>query len=286
MLASLEVCMRKVLGRPALIALVILLASPSTEVVGSAGLDRVVLSPCSKVGVVKNVGKTSFICVKVSKRLVWKPKARSSGAESESSGPSTSTTVPDLYLSGSISASDKLLGVSECKLVSAVTSSFSSGFPRSSSLPSSIGNLKVLIVPIEFDDLKFDDATASALKTAYIKVAKYFEAVSYSQASIEPTFIDKRDAVVFAGPASSHMRTSETETPLVRQAISRIQSRMSTAGFDLVSFVTGIDGRQFGSEGFSAGSGMYSTNASFPATIDTGENVAKWRIIAHEIGHA
>ena len=241
-------------------------------------------SKCPKAGKQQIVGKVKYLCVKSGKALIWRIQKPSTKAQS--TVVTTTTTVVDLSADGLVSTAEKLSVASECKIPFIVGGTTSSGFPRSASLPSSTGTLKILVVPLIFDDLPYTTSTASLLKDSYEKVKNYYKSVSYGRAGIDVSFADPLLWISFSATASSRMDRNQTKTPLVREAIGILSSRTSLAPYDLVSFVTGVDSRQFGSEGFGAGSGTYATNAKFPATLDTGENVGKWRIIAHEIGHA
>jgi hypothetical protein len=240
-------------------------------------------SKCPKAGKQQIVGKVKYLCVKSGKSLIWQIQKPSTTTATAST---TTTTVVDLSVDSSISTAEKLTAISDCKIPFIAGGAQSSGFPRSASLPPSTGTLKILVVPLIFDDLPYTTSTASLLKDSYEKVKNYYKSVSYGRAGIDVSFADPSLWVTLSGTASSRMDRNQTKTPLVREAIGILSSRTNLAPYDLVSFVTGVDSRQFGSEGFGAGSGTYATNARFPATLDTGENVGKWRIIAHEIGHA
>ena len=261
------------------VVLVVVFAMPFTNIGANATSSK-----CPKAGKQQIVGKAKYLCVKSGKSLIW--QIQKPNTKPTSTGATTTTTVVDLSLDGLISTAEKLSAVSECKIPFIAGGTTSSGFPRSASLPSSTSTLKILVVPLIFDDLPYTTSTASLLKDSYEKVKNYYKSVSYGRAGIDVSFADPSLWISFSATAPSRMDRNQTKTPLVREAIGILTSRTNLAPYDLVSFVTGVDSRQFGSEGFGAGSGTYATNARFPATLDTGENVGKWRIIAHEIGHA
>lgn len=261
------------------VLLVVVFAMPFTNVGANAASSK-----CPKAGKQQIVGKAKYLCVKSGKSLIWRIQKPST--KPTSTGVTTTTTVVDLSVDNSISTAEKLSAVSECKIPFIAGGATSSGFPRSASLPSSTGTLKILVVPLIFDDLLYTNSTESLLKDSYEQVKNYYKSVSYGRAGIDVSFADPSLWVTLSGTASSRMDRNQTKTPLVREVIGMLSSRTNLAPYDLVSFVTGVDSRQFGSESFGAGSGTYATNARFAATLDTGENVGKWRIIAHEIGHA
>lgn len=260
------------------VGLVVTCALPIADIGADAASSK-----CPRVGRQQIVGKVKYLCVKSGKSLIWQIQKPGTTTTTAST---TTTTVVDLSVDSSISTAEKLAAISDCKIPFIAGGAHSSGFPRSASLPLSTGTLKILVVPLIFDDLLYTNSTASLLKDSYEKVKSYYKSVSYGRAGIDVSFADPSLWVTLSGTASSRMDRNQTKTPLVREAIGILSSRTNLAPYDLVSFVTGVDSRQFGSEGFGAGSGTYTTNARFPATFDTGENVGKWRIIAHEIGHA
>ena len=263
------------LGR--LLAVVLAIALPISNIRADAASSK-----CSRIGLQQKVGKAKYLCVKSGKKLIWqiqKPSATSATT-------TTTTTIVDLSVDKSISTAEKLFSISECKIPAVTGGAISSGFPRPASLPSATGNLKILVVPLIFDDLLYTTSTANLLKNSYEKVKNYYKSVSYGRAGIDVSFADQSLWVTLSGSAASRMDRNQTKTPLIREAIGILSSRANLDQYGLVSFVTGTDSRQFGSEGFGAGSGTYTTNARFPATLDTGENVGKWRVIAHEIAHA
>jgi len=215
--------------------------------------------------------------------LIWQIQKPSTTTATAST---TTTTVVDLSVDSSISTAEKLSALNDCKIPAVASGATSSGFPRSASLPSSTDTLKILVVPLIFDDLLYTTSTESLLKDAYEKVKNYYRTVSFGRAGVDVSFADPSLWVTLSGTASSRMDRNQTKTPLIREAIGVLSSRTNLTPYDVVSFVTGVDSRQFGSESFGAGSGTYSTNTRFASTLDTGENVGKWRIIAHEIAHA
>jgi len=240
-------------------------------------------SKCPKAGKQQIVGKVKYLCVKSGKSLIWQIQKPSTTTATAST---TTTTVVDLSVDSSISTAEKLSALNDCKIPAVASGATSSGFPRSASLPSSTGTLKILVVPLIFDDLLYTTSTESLLKDAYEKVKNYYRTVSFGRAGVDVSFADPSLWVTLSGTASSRMDRNQTKTPLIREAIGVLSSRTNLTPYDVVSFVTGVDSRQFGSESFGAGSGTYSTNTRFASTLDTGENVGKWRIIAHEIAHA
>ena len=274
-------------GRLVVVAIVVACALPIANIGADAASGK-----CPKAGKQQIVRKVKYMCVKSGRTLIWqiqKPSsttATASTTTTTTATATTTTTVVDLSVDSSISTAEKLSALNDCKIPAATGGTFSSGFPRSASLPSSTGTLKILVVPLIFDDLLYTTSTESLLKDAYEKVKNYYRTVSFSRAGVDVSFADPSLWVTLSGTAFSRMDRNQTKTPLIREAIGVLSSRTNLTPYHVVSFVTGVDSRQFGSESFGAGSGTYSTNTRFAATLDTGENVGKWRIIAHEIAHA
>ena len=144
---------------------------------------------CSKAGLSKTVKSSKYQCQKTAKGLRWV----ATSANGTATANSTTTTLAPIYQDPEITDVSKLLAAQECQIKDATfnpndgSGTRSSGFPRPAQVPSATSQLRVLIVPVNFNDLFFGNSDASAIVATYAKVNSYFVAMSGGRASINVT---------------------------------------------------------------------------------------------------
>jgi len=127
---------------------------------------------CAKVGTIRTAKAVKYQCQKSSKGLRW---VMTSSKNTVNTSPTTTTTLAPIYLDAEITDASKLLATQECQIKDATFNSsdgsgtMSSGFPRPAQFPSSTGQLRVLVVPVNFNDLFFSSVDARAIEATYAK---------------------------------------------------------------------------------------------------------------------
>ena len=252
---------------------------------------------CAKAGITQVTKGVSYICVKSGKKTVWKVKTSSANSKAATSTSTTTTTTtftatttpPPLYADPEITSMGKLLSVQECR-ISDITSTqsfyFSSGFPRPGSLRSSFGQLKVLVIPVNFTDLIFSESDAQAVEALYSVVNTFYSSMSYGGASINMTLAARNSWVDLGSTFAENgvMKGSPLwdGSAFYRKVIDMYSSIQPISGFDVVEVVSANSTQFARGEAMSSGA----TRKNFSGFLTLGYDSPRWGATAHEIGHA
>ena len=253
----------------------------------SSAAPQVVGTKCVKAGSFRTAKNVRYRCKKSAKGLRW---VTVSGKNSQTTTTTTSTTIP-LYSDSEITDVKYLLNLQECQIRDATSeSSGSSGFPRPDSGRSGLGQLEVLVIPVNFTDLTFGATDAKAMETAYEKVSSFYSAMSYGKAAVKMTL----------APSSAWVDTGGTveqngliNTPpqwdgsnFYRRVIELYSQNNVIAGYDVVDVVSAYSTRFGLGQGLSSGSSRYGTGRSFSGSQILGRATWNWGTFAHELGHS
>ena len=272
------------------VALGICLSLTALSVSSVSSAPQVVGTKCAKAGTLRTVKTVRHRCKKSSKGLRWviqSPKA----ASSTTTLTTTTTTVVPLDSVSGITSVSNLLNIQECQIRDATSeSSGSSGFPRPDSGRSGLGQLEVLVIPVNFADLAFDVTDAKAMETAYEKVSSFYSAMSYGKAAVKMTL----------APSSAWVDTGGTleqngliNTPpqwdgsnFYRRVIELYSQNNVIAEYDVVDVVSAYSTRFGLGQALSSGSSRYGTGRSFSGSQILGRATWNWGTFAHELGHS
>ena len=246
---------------------------------------------CAKAGITQVTKGVSYICVKSGKKNVWKGKP--SLVKSNSSTSTTTTTTIPLYSDPEITSVNNLLNVQECRIADVTfsqTSSNSSGFPRPGFLRSGLGQIEVLMIPVNFTDLSYSAADAEALGTTFSKVNSYFSSMSYGGASVRMTLAASNSWVDVGGTLEQNglinAPPQSDGSVLYRKVIEIYSRNNSISGYDVVGVTSAYSTRTSGGQGMPSGSNsIYGTQKNFSGFQIIGSLTQKWDAIAHELGH-
>lgn len=256
----------------------LLLTAVSAEAQNITGLA------CSKVGVSRKINGTKHVCQRQGKKLLYVKDSTASKVEI------------DLSKDPLITSKEMLGQTATCKIsdISIPESDASSGFPRQYA---SKQLYKILVIPISFTDLQFNSASLNAIKTAYEKASKLYNAVSYGKVTLQITFAKQQDWQNFPGPVSNFIGSAGAwatsgndfdNSELVRKVISDYSARSSIAEYDTVDISTANDMTYKILSEFAMPSGsshQYSTKSTVSAVAHFGMIGRSWNV-AHELGHA
>ena len=253
---------------------------------------------CTRVGAVAKTKNVSFVCVKLGKKLVWqKATSKSTPNTAANNTPTTTTTLAPIYLDSEITDVSKLLAVQECQIKDATFNSndgsgtTSSGFPRPTQFPSSTGQLRVLVVPVDFNDLFFSSVDARSIEATYAKANSYFVAQSGGRASVSVT-VAPSSAWVDLGTTIEGSGFTNPPPPqwdgsiFYRKVVDQYLQKNSAAGYDVVAVMSAASNRFSSAQAHPAGSTTYATGKNFTGMLIVGGSVPYWNVLAHEIGHA
>lgn len=233
---------------------------------------------CSKVGSKIRLGSIQFSCKKIGKKLIW--------VKDE-------IIVEDLGKDISVSPIGTLSSVNECKIADVTfdnpPGSASSGFPRSSNLPSASRNVRVLILPISFSDFKFDKGSYDLVNIAYQKVVKLYTSMSYGRVTVSPTFAAKDNWIeISSSLGESGLKDERQRDDFIRKVLAQYASTHSTSEYDIIDLVTKNDSPMYDLQinlAMDAGMFRYGTYLPFAATLNAGI-IGRFRTHAHELAHA
>ena len=253
---------------------------------------------CTRVGAVAKTKNVSFVCVKLGKKLVWqKATTKSTPSTAANTTATTTTTLAPLYLDSEITDVSKLLAAQECQIKDATFNSNdgsgtrSSGFPRPAQFPSSMGQLRVLVVPVNFNDLFFSSVDARSIEATYAKANSYFVAQSGGRASVSVT-VAPSTAWVDLGATTEGSGFTNPPQPqwdgsiFYRKVVDQYLQKNSAAGYDVVAVMSAASNRFSSAQAHPAGSTTYATGKNFTGMLIVGGSVPYWNVLAHEIGHA
>ena len=253
---------------------------------------------CTRVGAVAKTKNVSFVCVKLGKKLVWqKATTKSTPSTAANTTATTTTTLAPIYLDAEITDVSKLLAVQECQIKDATFNSNdgsgtrSSGFPRPAQFPSSMGQLRVLVVPVNFNDLFFSSVDARSIEATYAKANSYFVAMSGGRASVSVT-VAPSSAWVDLGATIEGSGFTNPPPPqwdgsiFYRKVVDQYLQKNSAAGYDVVAVMSAASNRFSSAQAHPAGSTTYATGKNFTGMLIVGGSVPYWNVLAHEIGHA
>ena len=253
----------------------------------SSAAPQVVGTKCVKAGSFRTAKNVRYRCKKSAKGLRW---VTVSGKNSQTTTTTTSTTIP-LYSDSEITDVKYLLNLQECQIRDATSeSSGSSGFPRPDSGRSGLGQLEVLVIPVNFTDLTFGATDAKAMETAYEKVSSFYSAMSYGKAAVKMTLAPSSAWVDTGGTIEQN---GLTNTPpqwdgshFYRRVIELYSQNNVIAGYDVVDVVSAYSTRFGLGQGLSSGSSRYGTGRSFSGSQILGRATWNWGTFAHELGHS
>lgn len=134
-------------------------------------------SACTRVGLTRTVGGTSFVCVASGARRVWR---RATTASRGAASKTTTTTMPTASIGD-------LVAASRCRLTDprAATDGISLGHPRPAMRLKSTGTVRIGVVFVDFPDAVATRTTRSVLDLISPAAEQRFAAFSYGRATFE-----------------------------------------------------------------------------------------------------
>jgi len=241
---------------------------------------------CAKVGAIRTVKSVKFQCQKSAKGLTWVVSSSkvASSKTAAAQTTTTTTTLAPIYLDAEITDASKLLAAQECQIKDATfnasdgSGTKSSGFPRPAQFPSSTGQLRVLVVPINFNDLFFSSVDARAIEATYAKANSYFVAQSGGRASVSVT-VAPSAAWVDLGTTIEGSGFTNPPQPqwdgsiFYRKVVDQYLQKNSVAGYDVVAVMSAPSNRFYSAQAHPAGATTYATGKNFTGMLIVGGSV-------------
>jgi M6 family metalloprotease-like protein len=254
---------------------------------------------CTKVGTFRTAKKVKYQCQKSSKGLRWAMTSSKNTANTSmpNTSSTTTTTLAPIYLDSEITDVSKLLAAQECQIKDATfntsdgSGTRSSGFPRPAQFPSATGQLRVLVVPVNFNDLFFSSVDARSIEATYAKANSYFVAQSGGRASVSVTvapsaaWVDLGTTIEGSGFTNPPQPQWDGST-FYRKVVDQYLQKNSASGYDVLAVMSAPSNRFYSAQAHPAGATTYATGKNFTGMLIVGGSVPYWNVLAHEIGHA
>lgn len=144
-------------------------------------------------------------------------------------------------------AQEVLLNVQQCKLVDQTTfpGGPTNGFPRPSDATTGTRSTKILIVPISFKDLPFNESTIESLNVEFVQVKEFYQRNSYGKLALNFVIPEKEKWLsvdenweIWKAKFGGDLMT------ITREAV-RLSSSINLTGYDSIFFGSGKSSKMY-----------------------------------------
>ncbi len=264
----------------AFISVLTLLLSGSVVIANAAVKQG---AKCTKAGKTQVVKGKTFTCLKSANKLSW---VRNS-VDSDAKVPS----IVDLSKSPSITPNVDLSPVEICKTIDLTSRSIgSNGFPRPANLANGKSEVKILVLPIIFEEIAFTDADLINLQKALKETSDFYAKASYNRIKLTFEIPTKNLWVKLTTSAKDYgiipNKPQQNNEIIVNDTFLLADQQIDFSKYDSVVIESGYSqlttiGQGFGGQIFSTKTGTVNG-----ATLEVGQIVGQSNIIAHELGHS
>ena len=262
------------------LSVLLLLFSLSTAVANAAIKQG---GKCTKVGNSEVVKGKTYTCLKSGSKKTWVRNTAS-----------TKPKVPvvvDLSKSPSITPVADLSPIETCKTIDLTSpGSGSNGFPRPSNLANGKSEIKILALPIIFEEIPFTDTDLSKLQSALKQTSDFYAKASYNRIKLTFEIPTKNLWVKLTTSAKDYgiipNKPQQNNEIIVNDTFLLADQQIDFSKYDSVIIESGRSqltsvGQGFGGQVFSTKTGNING-----ATLEIGQAAGSANIIAHELGHS
>ena len=238
---------------------------------------------CTKVGKSEVVKGKTYTCLKSGSKKTWVRNTAS-----------TKPKVPvvvDLSKSPSITPVADLSPIETCKTIDLTSrGSGSNGFPRPSNLANGKSEIKILALPIIFEEIPFTDTDLSKLQSALKQTSDFYAKASYNRIKLTFEIPTKNLWVKLTTSAKDYgiipNKPQQNNEIIVNDTFLLADQQIDFSKYDSVIIESGFSaltsvGQGFGGQVFSTKTGNING-----ATLEIGQAAGSANIIAHELGHS
>ena len=264
----------------AFISALTLLLSGSVAVANAAVKQG---AKCTKVGKTQVVKGKTFTCLKSGKKLSW---VRNTAANS-----TKTPSIVDLSQSSSITPVSDLSPVETCKTIDLTSRGVgSNGFPRPANLANGKSELKILALPIIFEEIPFTDIDLANLQKALKETSDFYARTSFNRVKMTFEIPAKNLWVRLKTTAKDYgilpNKPQQNNEIIVKDTFMLADKEIDFSKYDSVVIESGSNpltsvGQGFGGQVFSTKTGNI-----VGATLEIGLAAGQAHIIAHELGHS
>jgi M6 family metalloprotease-like protein len=238
---------------------------------------------CTKAGKSETVKGKTFTCSKSGKKLSW---VRNVSTDSKKT-----PSIVDLSRSASITPMSDLSPIETCKTIDLTTRGVgTNGFPRQANLANGKSELKILVLPIIFEEISFTDTDLANLQNALKQTSDFFARTSFNRVKITFEIPTKNLWVKLTTTAKDYgilpNKPQQNNEIIVKDTFMLADKEIDFSKYDSVVIESGYTpltsvGQGFGGQVFSTKTGNI-----VGATLEIGRAAGQAHIIAHELGHS
>ena len=238
---------------------------------------------CTKVGKIQVVKGKTFTCSKSGKKLSW---VRNTSTDS-----TKKPSIVDLSRSAIITPVSDLSPLETCKTIDLTSRGVgTNGFPRQANLANGKSELKILVLPIIFEEISFTDTDLANLQNALKQISDFFARTSFNRVKITFEVPAKNLWVKLTTTAKDYgilpNKPQQNNEIIVKDTFMLADKEIDFSKYDSVVIESGYTpltsvGQGFGGQVFSTKTGNI-----VGATLEIGRAAGQAHIIAHELGHS
>jgi M6 family metalloprotease-like protein len=237
---------------------------------------------CNKTGVTSiSAGKT-YTCIKSGKKMVW-----SKGL------PLSKLPViqaVDLSKFTNITPSTELSAPDICKTVDITPSiTFSNGFPRPSFSVNGKTEIKLLVLPIIFDEIPFTNTDLTNLENALKSTSEFYSKMSYGRLKLIFEIPERALWVKLLKSAKSYgiipNLPQQNNEIIAIDAIALADKQINLSAYQSVIIESGYSSLTSIGQGMGGKTFVGKNGSVVGATLEIGEAVGRASVISHELGH-
>jgi M6 family metalloprotease-like protein len=262
--------------------------------IGSAHAQNITPGSTCKVHKQKVTNQNKvYTCIKSGKKLVW-----NKGVVTVKPDPlPVATPTPTPTPTPTIDSFGTYLETDACKIVDATVAKdvqlVSSGFERFTySNFKNPQELSLIVLPVSFKDLIFDDADFKNLEEQMKKVKKYFSFNSYGKANLAYKIVEKDNWVRLPNTMDQYGLSPNgkkvSQDSLVQEIFNNSSKELKLSSYDIVAIQTNTKTKYYFAGGLLKTKGNYFDfhgEKIHTVVLDGGQTSGNWITIAHELGH-
>ena len=258
------------------ISLFLSLASNTVNAAVKAG------AKCNKTGLTSIAAGKTYTCIKSGKKLVW-----SKGL------PLSKLPVIqaiDLSKFANITPSTELSAPDTCKTVDITPSiTFSNGFPRPSYSVNGKTEIKLLVLPIIFDEIPFTNTDLTNLENALKSTSEFYSKMTYGRLKLIFEIPERELWVKLLKSAKSYgiipNLPQQNNEIIAIDAIAIADKQINLSAYQSVIIESGYSSLTSIGQGMGGKTFVGKTGSVVGATLEIGEAVGRASVISHELGH-
>jgi M6 family metalloprotease-like protein len=238
---------------------------------------------CTKVGKIQSVKGKTFTCLKSGNKLSWVQNTAVKGTKIPS--------IVDLSKSSTITPIADLSPIEVCKTIDLTSRSIgTNGFPRPANVANGKSEIKILVLPIIFEEIPFTDADLTNLQKALKETSDFYARSSFNRVKLTFEIPAKNLWVRLKTTAKDYgilpNKPQQNNEIIVKDTFLLADKEIDFSKYDSVIIESGYSsltsvGQGFGGQVFSTKTGNING-----ATLEIGRAAGSANIIAHELGHS